>query len=102
PLVDDDDSLAKSLDVVHIVGRQEDRRPLLSVEVAEKAAYPLLGRGVKTQGRFIEEEDFRVVQQRRRYFRPHSLSEGEFPHGDVEELAYVQKLRKAVNPLLQG
>ena len=83
-LVDHDHAFAEFLDVGHVVAREENRHAILAVVVAEELANGTLRNDVETDGRFVEKEDARAVQERGDELHFHALAEGEFAHHDVE------------------
>ena len=75
---------AQRLDVVEVVGGQEDGRAALAVGALDEVAHGQLGGGVEADGRLVEEEEARRVQQRRHQLAAHALAEPELPHRRVE------------------
>ncbi len=53
---------------------------------------PALGHDVEADGRLVEVDDLRVVQQRHGEVRTHLLAERELAHGRPEELLHLQQL----------
>ncbi|MEV7678022.1 hypothetical protein AB0O64_05585 [Streptomyces sp. NPDC088341] len=47
-------ALAQFLDVVEVVGGEDDRGAGPAVEFGDEAAYSLLGKDIKSQGRLVE------------------------------------------------
>ena len=91
-VVDDDGPLGDVLDVGHVVAREEDRGALLLVEAHEQLAEPLLGHEVEPDGRLVEEQDLRVVEQARGELAAHPLAEREVAHRLVEQVGGAEQL----------
>ncbi len=62
-LADDDDALGQRLDIVHVVRRQHHGYALLAVEPAHEVAHGELRGRIESDGRLVEEQDCRLVQQ---------------------------------------
>ena len=97
-LVDDDDAPAQLLDVGKVVRGQEHRRSLGAVDFFQELADVVLGHHVETDGGFVEEEQWRVVEQRGREIATHALAQAQFPHRRVKIFLHVENLRKLVEP----
>ena len=95
-LVDHDDTFTKFLDVGHVVAREENGDAILAVVVAEKLADGALGHDVETDGRFVEKEDARAVEERSDEFHFHPLAEGKLAHHHVEFGADGEKVDEFV------
>ena len=96
-VVDHHRSLRDVLDVGHVVAGEEDRGALLLVEPHEQLAEPLLGHEVEPDGRLVEEQDLRVVQQARGQLAAHALAQREVAHGLVHEVGGAEQLAQLVD-----
>ena len=91
-VVDHDHPVAQRLDVLQVVGGQQQGRAALGVEGAQELAQPALADHVETDGRLVEVEDLGVVQQRRGDVAAHPLTQAELADRGVEEVAEVEQL----------
>ena len=90
-MADDDDPLRQRLDVVHVVGGEQDGDAALAVQALDHLAHGELRRRVQADGGLIEEEDRRLVQQGRGDLGAHALAERELAHRLVEEPLQAQE-----------
>ena len=79
-VVDHHEPLAQPLHVDEVVGRQQHRRPVLAVQVAEEGADRLLRDDVEPDGRLVEEEHRRAVEHGGGELAPHPLAERQLAH----------------------
>ena len=86
-VADDDHPLGQRLDVVHVVGGEDDGDAALAVQPADELAHRQLGRRIEADGRLVEEEQRRLVQQRRGDLAAHALAERELAHRLVQQPA---------------
>ena len=70
------------------------RGAALGVEGAQELAQPALADHVEPDGRLVEEEDLRVVQQRRDDVAAHPLAEAELPDRGVEQVVEVEQVEE--------
>ena len=91
-VVDHDHPAAQRLDVLQVVGGQQQRGAALGVEGAQELPQPALAHHVEPDRRLVEVEDLGVVQQRRRDVAAHPLAEAELAHRGVEQVAEVEQL----------
>ena len=91
-VVDDDHPPAERLDVLEVVGGEQQRGPALGVEGAQELAEPALAHHVEADGGLVEVEDLRVVQERGGDVAAHPLAEAELPDRDVEQVAEAEQL----------
>ncbi len=94
--VDDDDAAAEGLDVVHIVGGEDDGDAALAVQSQDEIAHGELGDGIEADGGLVEEQDGRGVEQRRRQIAPHALAQAELARRRVEQRAQVHQVDQLV------
>ena len=91
-VVDHDDPVAQGLDVLEVVRGEHERGVPGRVERAQELAQPALADHVEADGRLVEEQDLRVVQQRGHDVPAHPLAEAELADRGVEEVAEVEEL----------
>ena len=101
-VVDDDDALAERRDVRHVVAGEQDGGPVAAVVVAQELADVFLRHDIEADGRFVEEEHARAVQQRRDQFHLHAFAERELAHHDVELGPDTEQCDEFVERLLVG
>ena len=82
--VDDHDAAAKLLDVVEVVGGEQNRGVKFAINGAQKMADLILGDYVETDGRLVEKKQRRIVQQRGCKIAAHPLAERQLPHRRIE------------------
>ena len=98
-LVHDGDAVAV-LRLVHVVGGHEDRRALGSAQLVDVAPDGAAGLGVQTDGRLVEEEHHRAVEQSPGDLQPTFHAPGERGHLALASLPqpdHLQHLTNAVN-----
>ena len=95
-VVDHDHPAAQRLDVLQVVGGQQERGAALLVERAEELAQPALAHDVQPDRGLVEVEDLRVVQQRGRDVAAHPLAEAELADRRVEQVAEVEQVEELV------
>ena len=66
PLIDDDNALAETFNVAHIVRCEDDRRLVRLVQLLDEPADALFGQDVEPDRRLVQIQDPRLVQHRRR------------------------------------
>jgi len=95
-LVDDDDARAQRGDVLHVVRRQQHRGLVALVVRADELADGDLHRHVEPDGRLVEEQRGRAMQQRGGQLALHALAERELPGrlgrqvGEIEQLVELR------------
>jgi hypothetical protein len=90
-LVDDDDARAERGHVLHVVAGQQHAGPEALVVGAEIGAHGGLHRDVQADGRLVEEEHARPVQERRGQLALHPLAQRELPRGLADEVAQLEQ-----------
>ncbi len=65
------------LDIVHVVGREQDGDVPFAIETLHEIPNGKLRRRVEADRRLVEEQDRRIVQQGRRELGAHALAERE-------------------------
>jgi hypothetical protein len=83
-------AVAESLDVVHVVGGQDDRNAAFAVEAPDKVPKGELGHGVQADGGLVQEQDRGGVEQGGRQVAAHALAQAELPHWHVQQRFKVQ------------
>jgi hypothetical protein len=89
-VVNDDDAVAEGLDVGHVVAGKQDGRLLRGVVALEEFAHNLLRNHIQADGRFVEEEDFGLMQERGDQLHLHAFAQGKLADADIELLADVK------------
>jgi hypothetical protein len=74
-VVDDEDPVAEPLDVTHVVRREQEGRAPFGPLGDEELAQPLLRQHVESDGRLVEDEQLRRVEQGRGELRAHPLAQ---------------------------
>ena len=95
-VVDHDHPVAQRLDVLQVVGREDEGGAALVVERAEELAQATLAHHVQADRRLVEVEHLGIVQQRRGDVAPHPLAEAELAHRGVELVAEVEQVDEPV------
>lgn len=83
-VVDHDDAVADGLDVPQVVAGHENGGRGVLAEVAQDVADGLPREDVEADGRFVEQEKTRRVQQCAHELGPGAVAEGELTHGGAE------------------
>ena len=81
---------------------EQDGGLLLRIVLAQELADDLLGNHIQTDGRFVQKEDFRLVQQGRDQLHFRALAQGEFAHADVELVAHGEQFAHFCDGALHG
>ncbi len=100
-MIDDRHPRAQLFDVGHVVGGEQHRGPAFAVEFGEESLDRGLGHHVQTDSRFVQVDDFRIVQQRGGEIAAHALAERKLPDGCVEERCQVQQVHETVQVLAE-
>ncbi len=98
-MVDHHDPAAQLLDVGEVVGRQQDRRAALGVQVLEELPHLDLGDHVQPDRRLVQVQHLRIMEQRGRDVAAHPLPQRELPYRDLQQLSQVQEFHAAVQVL---
>jgi hypothetical protein len=102
-MVDHDHPTAGGFDVAQVMRRQDDRRPVLAVDLAEEAADAILGDNVESDGRLVEVEELRAVDHRRGDVGPDALAEREQADWHIPELTQSEQvLEQGDIPVVRG
>ena len=91
-MVDDDDAAAELLDVRHVMAGEHDGGLLLLIVAADEFAHGLLRNHVQADGRFVQKEHLRLVQQRGDELHLHAFAQGKFTHAHVQLVRHAQQL----------
>ena len=100
-VINDNDALAQLLDVGHVMAGEQDGRLLLRVVLAQELPHGLLGDHVQADGRLVQEQDFRLVQQRRDQLHLRALAQRKLAHADVELVAHGEQFAHLGDRALQ-
>ena len=99
-VVDDDDARAERGHVVHVVAGEQHRRAEPLVVVADEVAHLGLHRDVEPDGRLVEEQHARPVEQRRHQLALHPLAQRQLAGRLVDEVADLQQLDQLAHRLV--
>ena len=105
PVVDDRDALRHAIRFVHVVRREEHRHLLRLVQIPDLRPELVPALGVEAEGRLVEEDDLRRVQEAARDLEPPSHAAGELLHqrvAAIPELEEPQQPLAALEPDLAG
>ncbi len=113
PFVHHDQPRADLLDVLQVMGGEDDRGATLAVHAREELAHHILCHHVEADRRFVEEEDFWIMHERHGDFGTHALAEAQVTHralqeggkthhlGEVRAITLEDRLRHAVHTPVQ-
>ncbi len=93
-MIDDDDALAKFLDISHVVASEHGDDGMFAMVSAEEVAHALLRGDVEADGGFVEEKDFWAVEQGGDELHFHAFSEGEFADHHVHFVGNFEEFRE--------
>src|SRR3990172_5220324 len=100
--VEDRHSLADILDVVRIVGGDDDHIPPIDCHFPDELPDPPGADDVHGVRRLVQEDDFRVVEKGGGQFAPFPLAEGKLSLGDRQDLPDVGQLDQLLSvPLVE-
>src|SRR3989449_11033608 len=85
--------------VLHVVRREQHRRAVPLAVLDEEPADRVLGGHVEPQGRLVEEQERRAMQQRRYQLALHALAERELTHRLLEHVAQLEQGDQLGQPL---
>src|SRR4030095_10625393 len=97
----DHDTLTQGLNIVHIMRCENYRHPIVAIEHFDKIAYRQLRDSIEANGRLIEKQEGRPMEERGCQITPHALPKGELANGDIEEVLKLQELDQACLILLK-
>jgi len=86
----DDDAVAQPLDLEHVVGRKQDGRLMLLAIGLKMLAHPVCRIGIERGGRFVEQQQLRLVDQRFRQRHAGLLAGRELAVGPIDELVEIE------------
>ena len=95
-VVDDQQAGAEPLDVCEVVCRQEHGDAALAVDLRKEFAHGRARHHVEPDRGLVEEDDVRLVQERRGQLAAHALPQRELPHGCCQERPEIEGLRKPI------
>jgi hypothetical protein len=84
-------SMAKCLDIVQIVRRDDDGNAAVTIELTHKAAHRKLGDCFQTNGCRIEKEHRWFVNKRARQVAAHAPSQSKLKDRDLEQRLQVEQ-----------
>ena len=97
----EDHPVADFLDVAHVVRGVEDADLALALHASDGLAHLVGDVGIKARGRFIEQEQLGIVQQRLAEVEPRAFSGGKLAGHPFAQIAYFEKLQKIGDLLLR-
>src|SRR5207245_7869226 len=101
PPVDYRHAVADRVYLCHVVGREEDRPPILPSLLDEELPYAHSGHDVQSYRRLVEEDYLRVVDEGSRYRDSLPVPRREHVELAVEIIVEAQKLGKRLDPSLR-
>ena len=101
-VVDDEDPVAEPLDVGQVVRGEQHGRAALGALADQEAAQSLLAHQVQADGRLVEHEQLRRVQQGGRDLAAHPLPERQLADRGVQERLHLEQRDALVEPRLPG
>ena len=99
-VVDDDHPPAERFHVGHVVAGEEDGRAGAAVVLRDEGPDAPLHRHVQPDGRLVEEDHLRAMEERRGDLAFHPLAQREVAHRLAQERPEFQKLGKLVEQAL--
>ncbi len=76
------------------MGGEQNGHAARPIELLEELAHAVLGDHVQTDGRLVQVQHLRIVQQGCRQIATHALAERELPHRCIQELVQPEQLAK--------
>ena len=95
--VDDHDAATEFLDVVEVVGGEQDGGVEFAIDGAKELANVILRDDVKADRGLVEKKERRIVQQRGGQVAAHAFAERKLAHGRVKIITDVQDLVEALH-----
>ena len=86
-MIDDDDPLAQLLHIGEVVGSEDDRRAVLTVDRSKRVSERELRHHIETDRRLVKEQQRWAVRERRDKLSAHTLTERQGPHRLTQKLA---------------
>ena len=74
------------------MGGEDDGRAPLVIQATDEGSDPLLGHHIQSDGRLIEEQDVRIMEQGRCQVGPHALPQAQGAHRCIQEPLQVQQI----------
>ncbi len=96
PLLDEDQPPAEPLHVTEVVCREQHGGAFAAVHLRDERSDALLCEHVDPDGRLVEVEDTRAIQDRGGEIAAHPLSEAQLTHGRLQQLAQLERLDDAI------
>ena len=102
--MDDDDPVAERFHVGHVVAGQQDGGAEAAVVFVDEGADAALHGDVEADGRLVEEDHLRAVQEGGGDLALHPFAEGEVAHRLAKQVAQLQQVGKLVEhvPVVGG
>src|SRR5665213_4449606 len=90
-MIDDNDPVTKSLNIIHIMAGKQNRSFGLAVILFYKFSNVLLGHHIQPNGRLIEQKYPKSMKQRSNQFKLHTLTQRKLPHHDAQQFFHLKK-----------
>ncbi|MEY4581145.1 MAG: hypothetical protein RL701_5848, partial [Pseudomonadota bacterium] len=100
--IDHDHARAQRGHVCHVVAGQNHGRALLFVVATDELAHRCLHGDVEPDGRLIEKQHARSMQERRSELTLHALAERELAHGLLQQRLELQHVHELIQAALEG
>src|ERR1700722_9705701 len=91
-VIDQHDAPAEPLHVREVVSRQNDRRFPLGIDPRDELANRLLRHDVEPDGRLVQVDDARAVQECRRKIPAHPLAQRQLAHRGTQKILHLEDL----------
>ncbi len=95
-MVDNNDTPAQGFEVPGIVRCQKHADVFEPGHLSDRIPDVLLGDHVQADGRLVEQDQLRSVEQRGGNLTAHPLTEGQFPHGSLQQVPDLEALCRRV------
>src|SRR5258708_4119079 len=89
-VIDDEQARAERLYIVHVVGGNQDGHTSFEIDTQQKFANTRLSYNVQANRWFIQVEQLRIVQQRRREVATHALSQRKLADRSIDKFVEIQ------------
>lgn len=101
-LADQQDPAAELLHVVDVVGGNQHAQPLLRRQIMQHVAEDALALDVQPQGRLVQNQQLRLIEERTEQLRPQALAQRERRHALVQKVLAAEDVRITCQILLKG
>src|SRR5262245_61131961 len=98
-VADHENPATQRFDIVQVVRRQDHRHASFRVLAPNEVSDRELGHGIEANGRFVEKEQLRLVQQGGSEIAAHTLAQRQLAYGDVQQIDDLQAVDQIVSSL---